>query len=221
MTRVETYPFAKDAVREAVYNALIHSRWASGVPIQIRIEDDAMYISNDCVFPSDWTAESLMKRHRSRPYNPCIANAFFRAGYVEAWGRGIQKICETCETYGTEPPEYDVHSEDIMLKLPALRSAVQTTQTTQSPTQTTQSPTQTQDEVIDEEFREIIETFTKTEQQILQLMKKHPEYSQREIAISLGFPLNRVKYYVTKFKKSQIIRHNGTSHSGQWEILIK
>jgi len=70
MTRIETYPFPKDAVREALYNALIHSCWSSGVPVQIRIEDDAMYISNDCVFPSGWTTETLMQRHRSRPYNP-------------------------------------------------------------------------------------------------------------------------------------------------------
>lgn len=33
MTRIETYPFPKDAVKEALYNALIHSCWASGVPI--------------------------------------------------------------------------------------------------------------------------------------------------------------------------------------------
>lgn len=61
------------------------------IPVQIRIEEDEMYISNDCVFPHGWTAETLMQRHRSEPYNPDIANAFFRAGYVETWGRGIQK----------------------------------------------------------------------------------------------------------------------------------
>ncbi|MCC8127556.1 MAG: putative DNA binding domain-containing protein [Clostridiales bacterium] len=221
MTRVETYPFAKAAVREAVYNALIHSCWSSGVPIQIRIEDDAMYISNDCVFPSDWTVESLMKRHRSRPYNPCIANAFFRAGYVEVWGRGIQKICETCEAYGTEPPEYDIHSEDIMLKLPALRNAVQPTQTTQSPIQSTQSPTQTSDGTRDDQSLMIIGEFTDTEQQILQLIKEHPEYSQRDMALSLGWELNRVKYYLTKFRKAQLIKHIGTNRLGYWEILRK
>lgn len=100
MTRIETYPFPKEAVREAFYNALVHSCRVTNIPIQIRIEDDAMYISNDCVFPSGWTAETLMKRHQSRPYNPAIANAFFRAGYIESWGRGIQKICDTCEDYG-------------------------------------------------------------------------------------------------------------------------
>lgn len=48
--RVETYPFAREAVREAVYNALIHCKWEDGIPIQIRIEDKNMYISNACVF---------------------------------------------------------------------------------------------------------------------------------------------------------------------------
>ena len=44
MTRVEAYPFPKDAVREALYNALVHSQRSAGILIQIRIEDDAMYI---------------------------------------------------------------------------------------------------------------------------------------------------------------------------------
>ncbi len=51
MTRIETYPFPKEAVREAFYNALVHSCRVIGIPIQIRIEYEAMYISNDCVFP--------------------------------------------------------------------------------------------------------------------------------------------------------------------------
>ena len=35
MTRIETYPFPKEAVREAVYNALVHSCRVTGIPIQI------------------------------------------------------------------------------------------------------------------------------------------------------------------------------------------
>lgn len=50
-TRVETYPFARDAVREAVFNALIHCNWADNIPIKIRIEEDAMYISNNSMCP--------------------------------------------------------------------------------------------------------------------------------------------------------------------------
>ncbi len=89
--RIETYPFPREAIREAIYNALIHNNYADSVPIQIRIEDHKLYISNSCVFPREWTIEYLMEQHKSRPYNPDIANTFFRAGYVEAWGGAFKK----------------------------------------------------------------------------------------------------------------------------------
>jgi ATP-dependent DNA helicase RecG len=119
-TRIETYPYPREAIREVVFNALIHTNWADRIPIQIRIEDDAMYISNSCILPPDLNAETLLKRHRSTPYNPDIANGFFRAGYVETWGRGIQKICEECKAYGTAPPEFIINTRDIMVKMTAL-----------------------------------------------------------------------------------------------------
>jgi|GEM_PF-5061688 len=70
MSHKTIYQFPRDAVREAVFNAILHKFYPSSIPVQIRIEDDAMYISNDCVFPKDWTKETLMHRHNSRPYNP-------------------------------------------------------------------------------------------------------------------------------------------------------
>ena len=33
----------------------------------------------------------------SSPYNPLLANAFFLSGYIESWGRGIEKIAQECE----------------------------------------------------------------------------------------------------------------------------
>ena len=112
---MERYPIPKDAMREAVFNALMHSNYDSGVQIQIRIHEDLVLISNDCVFPANWTAETLMQRHRSEQYNPKIANAFFRAGYVEAWGRGIENMCKLCADYGVKT-EYTVHPCDVMLE---------------------------------------------------------------------------------------------------------
>lgn len=122
--RVETYPFAREAVREAVYNALIHCKWEDGIPVQIRIEDKAMYISNACVFPNGWTTENLLRTHNSRPYNPDLATTFYRAGYIEAWGRGIQKICEACDELGTSAPKYTLLGDDLTVKFTALESAI-------------------------------------------------------------------------------------------------
>lgn len=130
LIRVERYPFPKDAMREAVYNALMHSNYASGVPIQIRIHENEVLISNNCVFPANWTAETLMNRHRSEQYNPKIANAFFRAGYVEAWGRGIENMCKLCRDYGVRT-EYTVHPGDVMLAFFAASELRTTEKTTE------------------------------------------------------------------------------------------
>ncbi|MCD8214322.1 MAG: putative DNA binding domain-containing protein [Clostridiales bacterium] len=199
MTRVETYPFPKDAVREALYNALIHSCWSSGVPIQIRIEDDAMYISNDCIFPSDWTAETLMKRHRSRPYNPRIANAFFRAGYVESWGRGIQKICENCQEYGIDLPEYTVHSEDIMLKLTALKSAESSN---------SKVPNGTMDGTKDDTI----------EIKIISLIKEDSTITVSEMAKRLPISKRTIMREMNKLKEQGKIERKGGKRYGYWEI---
>jgi len=34
------------------------------------------------------------------------ANTLFRAGHIESWGRGIEKIEQECRNHGIEPPDY-------------------------------------------------------------------------------------------------------------------
>lgn len=122
--RVETYPFARDAIREAVYNAIARNCYIFGCPIQIRIEDEAMIIGNRCVLPEGWTVETLMEPHDSMPYNPDIANVFYRAGYIEHWGRGIEKICDACKELGAELPEYELRGNGLRVHFKALQSAL-------------------------------------------------------------------------------------------------
>lgn len=107
--RIETYPFEYDAVREGIYNALVHNVYMMGVPIQIRIDDHTMEISNACILPEDWTVDSLMESHKSIPYNPSIANVFYRMGYIENWGRGVEKIVTACERAWCPTPRVQGH----------------------------------------------------------------------------------------------------------------
>lgn len=60
-----------------------------------------------------------MQKHRSLPHNPDIANTFFRAGFIESWGRGVEKICRLCKEYGISKPEYTVYPNDIMMMFKA------------------------------------------------------------------------------------------------------
>ena len=122
--RVETYPFARIAVREAIFNAIVHNCYMYGAPIQIRIQKDEMIISNTCILPEGWSLNTLTKSHTSIPYNPVMANVFYRAGFIEHWGRGIEKIFSACREIGAEPPEYELIGNILRLHLKALPSAI-------------------------------------------------------------------------------------------------
>ncbi|HED38545.1 MAG TPA: transcriptional regulator [Ignavibacteria bacterium] len=111
--RVETYEYPKDAVREAILNALAHKDYSIGVPIQISVYDDKLMIWNYGQLPADWTVDNLKEKHSSIPYNPDISNAFFRAGYIEAWGRGTIKIIEQCKEHGLPNPEFENTGKDF------------------------------------------------------------------------------------------------------------
>ncbi len=122
--RVEEYPFAREAIREAVYNAIAHNCYMYGTPIQIRVMDYAITISNSCILPEGWTVDTLMEPHDSKPYNPDIARVFYRAGLIENWGQGIQKICDECQSIGAELPVYELTGTTLRIKFKALESAL-------------------------------------------------------------------------------------------------
>ena len=115
LQRVEEYLFPEPALREALLNAVIHKDYGSSIPIQISVYEDKIMSWNSGFLPQDWTVERLMGKHPSIPYNPLLANAFFRAGYVESWGRGIEKINRECEEYGAPPPIFDYDASGLML----------------------------------------------------------------------------------------------------------
>lgn len=56
--------------------------------------------------PENWTIENLLTKHPSKAYNPDIANALFRSGYIESWGRGTLKMIKECELAGLPKPIY-------------------------------------------------------------------------------------------------------------------
>lgn len=104
--RVETYEYPKEAIREALHNAVAHKDYIGATPIQISVYPDKIMIWNFGQLPENWTIETLQKKHSSVPHNPDISNAFFRIGYIEAWGRGILKMNEQCAAAGLPQPLY-------------------------------------------------------------------------------------------------------------------
>ena len=111
--RIETLPMPREALREALLNACINKDYAEPSPIQIRVYENKLEIINGGVLPEGWTVETLLSSHRSMPYNPDIANTFFRAGEIEAWGRGIERIITACKNDGFSTPDFRYDASGI------------------------------------------------------------------------------------------------------------
>lgn len=106
INRIEKYEYPRDAVREALLNAIAHKDYSGGTPIQISVYSDKIIFWNEGQLPENWTIENLLIKHPSKAYNPDIANVLFRSGYIESWGRGTLKMIKECELAGLPKPIY-------------------------------------------------------------------------------------------------------------------
>ena len=116
LQRVETYPVPEEALREALLNAVAHKDYANNVPIQISVYPNKILFWNSGELHRGWTVETLMHKHASQPFNPDIANAFFRAGMIESWGRGIDRIMVLCEKNGIPAPKLSYDSSGLWIE---------------------------------------------------------------------------------------------------------
>ena len=238
--RIEALPVPAEAIREAVVNAVAHRDYATPVPIQIRVDADRIVLWNPGRLPQGWSLDELMGSHASHPHNPVVANAFFRAGLIEAWGLGVQRIVGACAAAGGPAPQWQIEPESgIRLELrfrawyTAAEAAVvvedRATQETPSPTQemgqTTQEDGQTAQEpsVTTQEItpttQEIERAPTTTRERILALLKSEPRITRRLMAERIGITPSGVKYHLAKLRKAGIIRHVGPTKAGRWEVL--
>ena len=200
--RVETYPFARNAIREAIYNAIAHNCYMYGTPIQIRIEEEQIIISNRCILPEGWTAETLMQPHDSIPYNPDIANVFYRAGYIETWGQGIQKICDECTALGADLPKYEIIGTGLRVYFPALKSAL-----------IDQPKTPNRHGVGKDVGLEV-----GLAEKIIDLILKDSEIKMSEMAEKLDVTTRTVEREMKKLRESGRVVRVGGKRYGHWEV---
>jgi ATP-dependent DNA helicase RecG len=114
--RIEKWQYPLPALREVLLNALIHRNY-TGAHSQIAVYDDRISFWNDGGLPEDLTIELLKKKHSSRPRNPVIADVCFKGGYIDAWGRGIQKILDACKDQGLPEPVFEENSGGMLVTL--------------------------------------------------------------------------------------------------------
>lgn len=103
--RIERCFVPEATLREALLNAVCHKQYESCIPVQVSVYEDRLYVANVGVLPETWPAANLLGKYESRPYNPNVAAVMYYAGFIEGWGRGIEKIRSVCAQDGLPDPE--------------------------------------------------------------------------------------------------------------------
>ena len=231
--RLETFLFPFAALREALLNAVVHKDYSSGIPIQISVYEHQIVIWNPGQLPQDWTLERLMGKHPSVPFNPLIADAFFRAGYIESWGRGIEKINRECQDHDIEAPVYDYGMSGLMLTFKAnpKHLAVALGAEGTGPRVGGRVGDGVGDGVGDNVGRNvgdgiggrigdrIGDHFTTTQKRILSLLGRNAHLSARELGLEIGIAQRNVEQNIASLRKAGKLRRVGTTRSGHWKIL--
>lgn len=108
------------AFREAVANALIHRDYHRMGAVHVRLEDEALVISNPGGLVDGVTLANLLVTE-PRPRNRALADAMKRIGVVERSGRGVDTIYRGMLKFGRPAPDYGrTDANNVVLQLPTV-----------------------------------------------------------------------------------------------------
>lgn len=208
ISRTETFNFPEEALREAVLNALIHKDYSDCNPIQISVYEDWLMIYNDGHLPSEWTMETLKSKHNSRPPNPDIARIFFRAGYIESWGRGTVNMVKYCKQAGLPEPIFEdkwgglavIFTKKEGVK-PWENDIINKTISQKSSQEGSQEGSQ------------------KSSHKILVLVQENRNITTTEMARSIGISRRAVAKQISKLKSEGKLMRVGSNKGGHWKVL--
>ncbi len=216
--RQDAYELPMDSVRELIANAVAHRSYLEPGNIQVAIFDDRLEVTSPGMLLNTVSIKKMMEGY-SKLRNPAIASAFAYMKIIEKWGTGIPRLLHECREYGLPEPKLIDFDGDFRVNLYRKPQALESQNTTQATTQATQGTTQATQATTQARMLDSMR-FTADDKALLTILLYNPKLTQREIAMELNWTVDRVKYYLNKMKKRDVIRRVGSSQKGHWELQI-
>lgn len=107
---VSTYPV--EAVRELMMNAILHRDYLSNTPAKLYWFANRIEIHNPGGLFGEVTLDRLGSRTSYR--NPVVAEVLKTMGYVNRYGRGIQRAQEALALNGSPPAEFEADARTFL-----------------------------------------------------------------------------------------------------------
>ncbi len=127
------------------------------------------------------------------------ANAFFRTSLIEAWGRGIEKIHNTCKNENVHLPEISFDGCGFWLKFSFNKKLSKLTPETAPVT----AP----------------ERDLKTPELIIAILQERPDVTLKFVADKIGNSLRAVKDATKKLQLEGRLKRIGFNKSGYWKVI--
>lgn len=209
ITRIEQLEIPEDVLREAICNAIVHRDYM-GVHTQMKVYDDCIMLWNDGKLPEGINQEKLFAEHASQPRNRNIANAFYKAGFIETWGRGINKIRQGLKKIGLPEPKIENHVSGTLITI-YRNVGVNGTNNTNNVGNMSETNVGNMSET----------NLTERQRFILSSIKKNPLITGKEMSETLAVTQRTVERDLAAMQKAGIIRHEGKVNAGVWVVLEK
>lgn len=198
--RVEELEIPEKALRELVYNAIAHKDY-TGPAIQMRIYDNSIELWNYGLLPKELTPADLLKKHPSYPRNHNIANAFFRAGFVESWGRGFGKIAEEFRNANIPLPAIEENAGGVTVTI-SRKSNLNV------------------GDMSEINVGDVSETKISERQKIIMsIIQSNPKITAKQMSETLSVTSRTIERDLALLQKNGIIHREGSDNAGQWVLI--
>ena len=107
----------REAVEEALVNALVHRNWRYSSSVEVRLFADRLEIWTPGKLAEGLTIPMLYKTHSSYPVNDLVLKVFDFAGIIESLGTGIRRIIDACRKNGNPPPKFEQNGATFIVTL--------------------------------------------------------------------------------------------------------
>ena len=188
-------------MREAICNAIVHRDYM-GVHTQMKVYDDSIMLWNEGKLSEGINQEKLFAEHASQPRNRNIANAFYKAGFIETWGRGINKIRQGLKKMRLPEPTIENHVSGTLIII-YRNGDVNGTNDTNNVGNMSET------------------NLTERQRFILSTIKANPLVTGKEMSETLSVTQRTIERDLSVMQKAGIIRHEGKVNAGVWVVLEK
>lgn len=115
--RERYWHYPREAIREAVVNALVHRDWTRSVDIEIAVYSDRLEIISPGAMQNSMTIEKMLAGQRS-PRNSLLVEVLRDYGYVDARGMGVRtKIIPLMRIHSGKEPFFEATDDYLKVVL--------------------------------------------------------------------------------------------------------